>query len=292
MNLRVLLADSDAEDLLFLEDVLIEMEEGPHWGPWIGVETMAASSLGEILTLLGAENVDVILLNLSLQDSKGAATFRRVQAARPDSPIILIIRPEERELAAQLIREGAQDFLNQKQLDCAPLAHAMRNAIERQRLLNAARATAIVDPLTGLLNRGGFFTFGSRDRLLAERLGQRWMVIAAEPRDFPHLATAQGEQRRDLTLMEVADSLRGVTTSTHLLARIAESRFALTIFDTPLESIETAWARLRMEAAEQRIAIGTAIFDTRHPASFDLLLEQAEADLALALAPKALAMRP
>jgi PleD family two-component response regulator len=287
MNLRVLLADSDPEDLLFLEDVLIEMEEGQHWGTWVSVETLAASSLAETLSLLQSEAADVILLNLTLQDSRGAATYRAVQALRPDTPVILIARAEERELAAQLIREGAQDFLPKAQLDCAPLAHAIRNGMERQRLLAAARATSVVDPLTGLLNRSGFFSMAECHRLLAEQLGRRFMLIAAELRQ-----ATQSEQHRDLALMEIAERLRALAGSTHLLARVSATSFAIGIIETPLQSLELTWARLRTGAEEQRIAIGTAIFDADHPLPLEALLEQAELDLSASIAPKALAMRP
>ena len=70
-----------------------------------------------------------------------------------------------------------------KDLDCAPLAHAMRNAMERHRMVCAMRASATTDALTGLPNRGGFLTYADRDRKLAERLGRRLMVLVAEPRN-------------------------------------------------------------------------------------------------------------
>src|SRR5207249_4136275 len=86
-------------------------------------------------------------------------------------------------MATRLVRDGVQDFLLKKQVDCAPLAHAIRNAVERHRQLTAARAAAMTDSLTGLLNRSSFLTFGDRDRKLAERLGRRLMVYGRRTKE-------------------------------------------------------------------------------------------------------------
>jgi PleD family two-component response regulator len=285
MTLRVLVVESDPEELLFLEDVLIEIEQNRQWSAWVHVETIAASAWQEVSTMLAHEAVDVILLNPDLTDSQGANTFRRVQERTAHTPVIVLLDAEQSDLGTQLIREGAQDFLIKKQIDCAPLAQAMRNAIERQRLLVAARATTMVDSLTGLLNRGAFLTFAERDRSLAERLGRRLLLVVA-------VAAAYGSQRRDLTLVEAADDLRGIIPSTALLARISATRFALALVDSAAEPIESAWAHIHTATAEHGIAIGAAIFDASKAVTLEALLDRAEADLAPGgLAPQALAMR-
>jgi diguanylate cyclase (GGDEF)-like protein len=178
-----------------------------------------------------------------------------------------------------LIREGAQDFLIKKQVDCAPLAHAIRLAIERHRLLAAARAGAITDPLTGLPNRSAFITFADRDRKLAERLGRRMMLVIAEPRNLTQLVNVFGEQRRDLALVETADHLLGISGPTDLIARIGETRFGMAIFETGLETLEAAWGRLHAATEAHRIMMGVAMFDPETPVSLEVLLEQASMDM-------------
>jgi PleD family two-component response regulator len=292
MQLRILIVESDPEDLLFLGDVLIEIEEGRHWNPWADVETMGASTCQEVAATLHREPVDVILLNPNLNDCRGAATFRRVQAWAPAIPIILLVDAGDRDLAVQLVREGAQDFALKKQLDCAPLAHSIRTAMERQRLLVATRSATMVDALTGMLNRGAFFSFAERDCRLAERLSRRLLLIVAEPKDLPATAEPRGEDRRDLALVEASDVLRDLAGSSGLLARLEETRFVLTLFDSDVESVETAWARIHSEAAERRIAIGAAIFEPDRPVALEVLLDRADQDLPRATpAPAALTAR-
>ena len=284
MTLRVLLVESDAEDVLFLQEALTEIEGGQYWSNWVRIETLHADTWAKAATILANEALDLILLDLNLadahSDTQGAETFRRAQAAASQVPIILLTCAEEAESAARLVRDGAQDFLIKKQIDCAPLAHAMRNAIERHRLLSATRAASMIDSLTGLPNRGGFLAFADRDRKLAERLGRRLMVLVAEPKNLSAIASAYGDQRRDLTLIEAADHLRGLVGPADLVARITETHFALTVFDTDAEPVEAAWARFHSTAGAHRIGIGAAIFDAAHPASLEVLIDQAESDLA------------
>ena len=289
MQLRILIVESDPEDLLFLEDAIVETEEGRHWSPRVDVETLAASNLSEVASLLAREPVDVILLNPDLSDCQGATSFCRVQALAPQIPIILLVDAADSDLAVQLMREGAQDFAVKKQLDCAPLAHAVRNAIERQRLLVATRSASVTDPLTGLLHRRAFFSLAERDRALAERLSRRLLLMVAEPDHLAELAAAGGDHRRDLRLVEASDVLRGLTGSTGLLARLQAGRFALTLFDSSLESVESAWTRIHSAAAGQGIAMGAAIFEPGSPATLEALIERAELDLGdLTPAPQAL----
>lgn len=280
MTLKVLLVESDAEDVLFLQEALTEIEGGRYWSSWIRIETLHADTWAKAATILANETLDLLLLDLNLADTQGADIFRRAQAAASQVPVILLTSAEDAEMAARLVRDGAQDFLIKKQIDCAPLAHAMRNAIERHRLLSATRAASMIDSLTGLPNRGGFLTFADRDRKLAERLGRRLMVLVAEPKNLSAITATYGEQRRDLALIEAADHLRGLIGPADLLARITETHFALTVFDTDVEPVEAAWARFHSTAGAHRIGIGAAIFDAAHPASLEVLIDQAESDLA------------
>jgi PleD family two-component response regulator len=217
---------------------------------------------------------------------QGAGVFRRMLASAPDIPVILVLNSADEELAVKLVREGAEDFLLKKLIDCEPLAHALRNAVLRHRLLTSARASSQTDSLTGLYNRAGFLISAARDRKLAERLGRRWMLLIAEPRNLTEMAAAFGEQRRDLELMEAADHLRSVVTPAATLARIDEHHFAIGVFDDETESVEQSWARIRHSAAERHIELGVSIFHAQNPLGVDAMIEQALADLPLSVISK------
>jgi PleD family two-component response regulator len=279
--MRVLLVESEPEDVVFLRDVLTEIGEGRSWNGWVNMEVLQTGSWTEASAILAKEPVDVILLDLDILDSQGIETFRQAQRVAPHVPTVLLVGVSEESLGLRLVRDGAQDFLVKKQVDCLPLAHAMRNAIERHRLLAAARATSTHDTLTGLLNRSGFITSADRDRKLAQQLGCRWMVIAAE------IPMTRDEQQRDLAIVETADHLRSVAGPTDILARIGITRLGMTMFDTGFESLEAAQARIRATLQQHHIKIGATIFSPDHPVTLDALLDEASRELS----PHALAMR-
>lgn len=280
MNLRVLVAESEQEEALFLQDVLREIENERWLREWDGIEPLPAATWLEAEHILISAPPDLLLLDSELADHPGAGGYYRSQAVAPEVPVILLVNSCDDALAVRLMREGLQDFLIKQQVDCAPLAHAIRNAVSRHRLGAALRAAVSTDSLTGLPGRGGFLELAGRDRLLAERLGRRWMLLIAEPKNLVEMAAAYGEQRRDLELMKAADRLRSLAGPADLLARIGGRRFAIAIFDTEKETVEEAWMRIRVAAAERRIEVGVSIFDPSRPLSLDAMLEQAAQDLA------------
>jgi len=282
VTLRVLLAESGTEDTLFLSEVLTELDGARCWSDWVHLEASHAATWADTAAILATEAVDILLLDPDLQDSQGADTFRRVQAAAPDVPVILLVEPSATALAERMVRDGVQDFLLKKEVDCVPLARAIRNALERHRLLAAARATSMTDQLTGLLTRSAFLALADRDRLIAERLSRKMMVVVAEHTGDAARASGmlnQADQRRDLALIQAADDLRAAAGPAALLARLSHSRFGLSVLDTLAEPVEEIGARLHAAIGEGRLAFGAAVFDPQQPVSLDALLEQAGEDL-------------
>ena len=68
-------------------------------------------TLKEAVTYLAKTEVDVVLLDLSLPDSKGLKTFLKVQSLVPFKPILILTALDDSEVADKAVREGAQDFL-------------------------------------------------------------------------------------------------------------------------------------------------------------------------------------
>ena len=58
-----------------------------------------------------SENVDVILLDLMLPDSRGLQTFDKIRAEASDVPIVILSGLEDEELGIEAVRNGAQDYL-------------------------------------------------------------------------------------------------------------------------------------------------------------------------------------
>jgi PAS domain S-box-containing protein len=126
---RILLVeDNSADTRLFRE--LLKDTSTPYQLTHVG-------RLQEALQRLSSEPFDVVLADLSLPDSQGLGTFRRLQARTPDTPILVLSGFDDEAFAASAVREGAQDYLVKGRVDGYGLSRAIRYAIERHRVEEA-----------------------------------------------------------------------------------------------------------------------------------------------------------
>ncbi|MGZ8474934.1 MAG: putative bifunctional diguanylate cyclase/phosphodiesterase [Candidatus Limnocylindria bacterium] len=86
---------------------------------------------------LAAHAVDVILLDLGLPDAQGLDAVRRARLAAPRVPLVVLTGMDDESLAAQALKEGAQDYLIKGQIDPRGLLRALRYAIERNAMEEA-----------------------------------------------------------------------------------------------------------------------------------------------------------
>ncbi len=104
-------------------------------------DVMTAGDLQAGLDLLSHEKPDVILLDMTLPDSRGMATLRKTMAAAPNLPIVMMTGQDDESLVTQALHEGAQDYLIKGQYEIALLSRAIHYAIERKRGQMALRAS-------------------------------------------------------------------------------------------------------------------------------------------------------
>jgi len=83
---------------------------------------------------LAKGGVDIVLLDMGLPDAHGLDTVRRAHAAAPDVPMIVLTGLDDEELAAEAMKEGAQDYLIKGQIENRALPRALRHAVERHRM--------------------------------------------------------------------------------------------------------------------------------------------------------------
>ena len=95
-------------------------------------ELLRSSSLSEALVQVANKDTAAILLNLSLPDSEGRATFDQLFAVTPETPILILGQPGREELAVLAVKAGAQDYLMPSHLDSYSLSRALSNAIKRK----------------------------------------------------------------------------------------------------------------------------------------------------------------
>jgi PAS domain S-box-containing protein len=126
---KVLLVEDEPGDARLLRDHL-------RGGAFhvVHVERLAAAR-----EHLAAGGIDVVLLDLSLPDSRGLETVSRALEAAPEVPIIVLTGLADEALAAEVVHRGAQDYLLKGEIDERLLARAIRYARERTRRENERR---------------------------------------------------------------------------------------------------------------------------------------------------------
>lgn len=96
-------------------------------------------SLGGGIERLKTGGFDLILLDLSLPDSTGFETFRRVREQAPHLPVIVLTGLSEERIVSLALEAGAQDYLVKGQVDGDAMRRSIRYAIERHRADDAMR---------------------------------------------------------------------------------------------------------------------------------------------------------
>ncbi|AWK88272.1 GGDEF domain-containing response regulator [Azospirillum thermophilum] len=93
-----------------------------------------ATSLQEARAWLRRNACDVVLLDLSLPDSFGFETVRRMRGDVPSLPLVVLTGLDDEEFALQALAAGTQDYLVKGQADGPLMWRAVQHAIARKRL--------------------------------------------------------------------------------------------------------------------------------------------------------------
>ena len=130
--LHILLVEDNPADADLLGEILEEAEE-THWS-LVHVERFK-----DALICVHEHQFDVILLDLSLPDKQGLSTVAQIHEAAPDLPIVVLTGLNDRVIALEALRQGAQDYLVKGKIDTYLLVRAIRYGIERSHTLHRLR---------------------------------------------------------------------------------------------------------------------------------------------------------
>ncbi len=176
----LLLAEDNPEDDELLRGMLKEQDS--H-----NTEVTHSASTVEAVTYLAEHPVDIVLVDLGLPDAQGLEAIRRTRAAAPHVPLVVLAGKDDEALAAEVLHEGAQDFLVKDQIETHGLLRAMRFAIERKSLkealfLKKERAQVTLNSIgdaVGCTDISGNITFLNA---VAENMtGWSWQEAAGRP---------------------------------------------------------------------------------------------------------------
>lgn len=124
---------------------LLAVEDDPTDSAWL-VQLLEQSSvcpyhLSFVLTMADAEaslevgEVDCVLLDLSLPDSWGLESIRRILTVAPSVPVVVITGANDQEQGLSAIEVGAHDYLEKGKVSGDGILRAARWATARARVL-------------------------------------------------------------------------------------------------------------------------------------------------------------
>jgi DNA-binding response OmpR family regulator len=122
--IRVLLLEDNEEDVVLVRESLRDAGQ-----PAFVVEPVARLSEG--LAQIAAEPFDVVLLDLTLPDSAGIATFKELHARAGDLPVVILSGDSDDAVAMEALELGAQDYLIKGRGPSELLGRTLRYAITR-----------------------------------------------------------------------------------------------------------------------------------------------------------------
>ena len=277
--LRVLLIEDSDSDAFIVEAMLRK-------APGLPSTLLRRSRLDAGLAVLSVGEVDVVLLDLSLPDSRGLRTFEQVSAAAPGVPVIVMSASNDEALAVQAVRRGAQDYLVKGQVTVEMLARAIRYGVERHRLLCLVRGMSLLDDMTGLYNRRGFASLANGHLLLASRSGRRFHLVFADVDGLKQINDTLGHRMGDEAIVAAACVLKATFRQSDVIARLGGDEFVVLALETTDDSDATLLARLDAHLADFNsdsalpfvlaMSAGVVAFDTDQPHTLDEVLARAD----------------
>jgi diguanylate cyclase (GGDEF)-like protein len=213
----LLVEDNPGDARLFRENLA---ESGAYQ-----YELTCAANLDAAIRRLDNEQYDLIVLDLTLPDSRGISTLTSVRMHAPQVPVILHTTVNDEALAVTALQNGAQDYLIKGQVDGSMLSRSIRYAIERHQAGERENRMAYFDALTSLPNRRLFFDRLNQALSRAQRYDEKVALLFIDLDGFKPVNDSLGHDIGDLLLQEVARRLEGCLRKSDTVARIGGDEF-------------------------------------------------------------------
>lgn len=158
---------------------------------------------------------------------------------------------------------------------------------DRKRLEWELRKLSIIDSLTGLYNRRGFFMHAEHQMKIVNRTKNRLTLVFADVDDLKSINDTQGHGEGDKVLVETATFLKTVFRESDIIARVGGDEFVVLVLENNsvtdaasglvrlTENLD-AYNASRFSVTPLSISVGAACYQPDQPCSINELLAQAD----------------
>jgi diguanylate cyclase (GGDEF)-like protein len=248
-------------------------------------EPVQVRTLREAWEQLEGNAFDAIVLDLSVPDSEGLDSFRQIAARVPDIPVVVVDWTDNRSLALNVLREGAQDYLVKSELDAHLLRRSLLYSIERHRTRVLLQQLTFNDELTGLLNRRGFLSLAQQQMKIAQREHWELVLLFADLDGLKKINDTFGHPEGDQALRAVANILVETFRNSDLIARLGGDEFIVLAINVPAPGAHAITDRLRKNLARYNaqnryyqlsLSYGVVQFDPRKESTLENVILKAD----------------
>lgn len=126
-TIKILIIEDNPGDARLLAETLKNIK-------YFTFDLRDVDSLSKGIKHLRENEIDVVLLDLSLPDSFGLETFENLYLTASDTPIIIMTANNDEDMAVKAVRAGAQDYIVKGEMDDRTFKRTLLYAMERHRL--------------------------------------------------------------------------------------------------------------------------------------------------------------
>ena len=126
-NLQVMIVEDDPDYAMLLELFLSEAKD-------LDFKVQKFSCLTDAIHGLQTQKADLLILDLTLPDSKGLQTLEKIVETNSSIAVVVMTGLNDEKIAMEALQKGAQDYLIKGELDSRMLIRALLRAIERSKL--------------------------------------------------------------------------------------------------------------------------------------------------------------
>jgi diguanylate cyclase (GGDEF)-like protein len=205
-----------------------------------GYRCEAARSGEAALEFVKNISFDILVADIVLPGLKGFELIEKVRRLRPETVAIIMTGFINKYTYDTAIEAGASDLIK-KPFTLKELIIR----IEHAKVLKHLRETSVIDELTGLYNRRGFFTVAEQQVALAKREKRGMVMLYASLDDLGSIHDRCGPQEGDRALIDTAVILKATFRKSDIIAHLVEDAFVILTIGVAGDDIDKITGRLQ-----------------------------------------------
>jgi diguanylate cyclase (GGDEF)-like protein len=171
---------------------------------------------------------------------------------------------------------------------CSVLGYVVN---ERMKLLSRLeesekyRTITVVDDLTSLLNRRGFFFLSDQQLEMARRKEKGALLVYADFNNLKQINDTFGRRAGDKALIDAAGIIKATFRKSDIIARVGGNEFSVLAMETSWAAADILVSRLQENVKSYNattqphrlsLSIGLSYYDPENPCSLEELIERAD----------------